>query len=512
MPSNTIDPTLSYLEYVANRKSVSGGGGTGPTGPTGPSGTGHTGATGPTGTGTTGATGSTGASGTGPTGPTGVTGPSGSTGPTGVTGASGTGPTGATGTGATGVTGPTGATGPSGTGATGATGVTGTGATGPTGSTGATGATGGTGATGAAGGTLAGDVVGPEATNLVEAISGPSAIVISQPAFAWTAAAGAPTLSQTIPGSDLAPTNFKIVPQPAFAGATVNKTAGSFEVDLTAPVAGGSEAQLIIKRGATTVAQLGPHPSVGFAKLNLMSSVVLYSDGTILTVGSGTNAIDFDGNGGQLWGQMNATPATQRGWQFGFPGTINFGGGDNVIGVSNAILNPNTNPTNSGVIIYSELTSGHLKARGSLGAITTMAPAGSALTINNQKQIHDLQIGTCETVSSATPTICLNYTTVSATGGLMTIKCVSRATTIGAGIAVGDTATATYEVAYKNVGGTVTLDTTGITIQGTPRTTAVALTSPVLTATVATNVVTILVTNTALCTVDSQATATIDAA
>jgi hypothetical protein len=48
MPSNTLDPTLSYLEYVARRKAIGGGsGGTGPTGASGP--TGATGGTGPTG-------------------------------------------------------------------------------------------------------------------------------------------------------------------------------------------------------------------------------------------------------------------------------------------------------------------------------------------------------------------------------------------------------------------------------------------------------------------------------
>lgn len=56
MPANTLDPTLSYLEYVARRKAFGSGGVTGATGATGSGGT--TGVTGSTGvTGVTGATG-----------------------------------------------------------------------------------------------------------------------------------------------------------------------------------------------------------------------------------------------------------------------------------------------------------------------------------------------------------------------------------------------------------------------------------------------------------------------
>jgi hypothetical protein len=139
-----------------------------------------------------------------------------------------------------------------------------------------------------------------------------------------------------------------------------------------------------------------------------------------------------------------------------------------------------------------------------------MAPSGSTGTINSQEQVVDLKIGTAETVSSATPTAILAYTTSSGKGGYLNITVVSRATTTGAGVAVGDTATAQYVLGYRNIAGTVTLSTAGITlITGTNQTTAVALAAPVLTATAATNVITILVTNVNLATIDSQVVANI---
>jgi hypothetical protein len=129
-------------------------------------------------------------------------------------------------------------------------------------------------------------------------------------------------------------------------------------------------------------------------------------------------------------------------------------------------------------------------------------------TTNSQTNRLDTVFGNAETVSSATPTNILTYATASNSGGLMTINLVSRSTTAGTGIAAQDTTTSTYVLAYKNTAGTVALSTLGITLVGSAQTTAAALTST-LTATVATNVITILVTNPNLSTVDSEVMAQI---
>jgi hypothetical protein len=357
--------------------------------------------------------------------------------------------------------------------------------------------------------TMTGDVGPNTGANVINKITGASAIDIAQAAFTWRSGAGAPTFSQTAPASDVPPTGFAWTAQGPFASATTNKTPAGYVFNLLAPLAGGAEAAFAIKRAGTTLAQLGPsNGSPTYGELQLGGTVVVKSNGTVLTIGEGTTASTVFRSGGVAWAVNTGTGAS-RGWQFGYPASVAFGGGDNVIGISTALTNPSSNPASP--VVWAEVTTTHLKSRGSLGAITTMAPAGSSGTVNSQKQISDVQIGTCETVSSATPTSIWTYTTVSGSGGLLTIKATSRATTTGTGIAVGDEATATYEVAFKNVAGTVTLDTTGITLQGTARTTAAALTAPVLTASVATNVVTVLVTNTNLCTVDSQVNAAIAA-
>jgi len=83
----------------------------------------------------------------------------------------------------------------------------------------------------------------------------------------------------------------------------------------------------------------------------------------------------------------------------------------------------------------------------------------------------------------------------------MLVKLTSRATTIGTGITVGATGFSLTAVSYQNIAGTVT-----VTAIGTPMasgTSQAALTAPQLTASAAGNVITLLVTNQALCTTDS---------
>ena len=125
-------------------------------------------------------------------------------------------------------------------------------------------------------------------------------------------------------------------------------------------------------------------------------------------------------------------------------------------------------------------------------------------THNSQTNRVDSFFGNCETVSSATATQVATYTTASATGGIINMSIVSRATTIGTGIAVGDTGAANYTLTFRNVAGTVALSTAGITLVGTAQTTNATFTAPVLTTTISGAVITINVTNVALCTVDSE--------
>ena len=125
-------------------------------------------------------------------------------------------------------------------------------------------------------------------------------------------------------------------------------------------------------------------------------------------------------------------------------------------------------------------------------------------TTNSQTNRVDTVFGNCETVSTATATQVATYTTASATGGIINMSIVSRATTIGTGIAVGDTGAANYTLTFRNVAGTVALSTAGITLVGTAQTTNATFTAPVLTTTISGAVITVKVVNVALCTVDSQ--------
>jgi lysophospholipase L1-like esterase len=126
-------------------------------------------------------------------------------------------------------------------------------------------------------------------------------------------------------------------------------------------------------------------------------------------------------------------------------------------------------------------------------------------TVNSQTQKEYQSWGTAETVSSATPTPIVAGITVTGRGGWLHVTLVSVAVSGGCG-STGDSASAEYVVGFKNVGGTVSLSTAGLTLVGSVQTTNAALTST-LTATVATNVLTLNVVNPAGCTVDSEVVA-----
>jgi hypothetical protein len=301
-------------------------------------------------------------------------------------------------------------------------------------------------------------------------------------------------------------------------GATTNGTPGNLNVTLGAASGTGSEAQLAVFRSsdtsprfaAGTVAALSNRGSAWITNgSNAISNTNYFvsGDGTSFTYFNAPISLGLVLNGATF-----AQYITANGIQF-FLGVNDFGGGTGVIGMTAAATNPTSNPfTEANGILWQNAAgfasgTASLQFRGGNGAITTLANMGSTGTINTQYQGYDWAWGTCRTVSSATATQILAYSTVSGVGGNLQIIVMSRAATAGTGVAVGDTAGNYYMCGFRNISGTVTLATVGIQTyigSGTGFTTAVALTAPVLTATVATNVITLKVQNVALCTIDSE--------
>jgi hypothetical protein len=311
-----------------------------------------------------------------------------------------------------------------------------------------------------------------------------------------------PELAQTIANAGATPQSIAINPQGPNAGSTGAGpgTPGGVVITLAAPVDVGVEAYVQVLRASTIIGSIGANAAFGAIWLGNAAPTATnytvwgFSGDTYI---NGATSIRF--RPANAPGTVGAV--TTAGWQFGSE-TAQFGGGAGVLGLSNAQVDPTTNPSVA-TIIYSSNTTGVLKARSSAGVVSSLNP-NNTKTVNSQAQVLDRILGTAETVSSATPTAIVTYATATGTGGILTLDAVSRATTTGTGIAVGDTGVSKYVLGYKNVAGTVTLSTAGITQLGTGQTTAAALTAPVLTATVATNVITILVTNTNAATIDSE--------
>ena len=155
---------------------------------------------------------------------------------------------------------------------------------------------------------------------------------------------------------------------------------------------------------------------------------------------------------------------------------------------------------------YADSAGVGLKARGSLGGITTIAAPGSAGTIAAQGMVSDCFWGTTTTTLTASATAFNGYGTTSGQGVNLIIEVISVATATATGIVVGDTAVAVYTIGFRNIAGTVTLAASGTPalLVGTNQTTASALTAPVLTITVATNVITFKVSNAAISTCKSE--------
>jgi hypothetical protein len=340
--------------------------------------------------------------------------------------------------------------------------------------------------------------------NLVKfQINSIDSVTVSNNAISLAQLGTAYTISQPATTSG-AGNNLSINPQ----AATASGASGSLVVNLAAPASGTTEAFLQVTRTGASTTYIGNLPgSTSQACLWIapngapsVSNYTFQSSHTFGTTIAGDGSLDLKAQSSGVLFALN----TQN-LQFINTGTFDIGGGVGVIGIGVCGTNPTSNPSAGNIILYAEKTTGNAKVRGYLGAITTIAVPGSNLTINSQKQIIDGYIGTCETVSSATPTAILNYPTISNTGGFLTLSVVSRATSTGVGIAVGNTSSAEYTIAFSNISGTVALSTAAINlVTGTNVTTATAMTAPVLTTSIIGNVIQFLVTNQALCTTDSQ--------
>jgi hypothetical protein len=537
MSSNDFDAQLDVVEGLLQISMArpSGGGATGPIGPTGPAG-GPTGPTGPTGP--------AGISATGPIGPTGPTGPMGPSGPTGVAGPTGsTGPTGSVGTLAGNVTGSPGANLVNGATAPAAVTVEYNQSQASSGPGKATTIRTQAAATGSGG--VGGDI--SFVLGKFDTFSTPYGF-----GFGYETAIGGnytPSFSNYFGMASLRANGGGVVilglggGNNGSGGGVAGAEVSAFsQLSIATEIGGTPQSDIVIQPASTFGGQsgyrfqqnlsdgtpsieIGMSPGVvgdsfattGVFRLSSLVNVATMTQGQQAN-GSDPNDLVFapQAPGGGAGSTATGTPgsftvslaapvstgveAALKVTRVGSGQIFSVTGGG-VVSLTNATTVPSSNPVGGGVLWES---ASRLTHRGSLGAIIGLASQGSSGTINSQAQTYVPLMGTCETVSSAAPTAILTFATASATGGLLRLRIISRAVTSGAGIAVGDTATATYEVAYKNPSGTVSLDTTGITLQGTARTTAAALSPPVLTTTVATNVITVLVTNVNLCTIDSQ--------
>jgi hypothetical protein len=357
------------------------------------------------------------------------------------------------------------------------------------------------------------------ASGQVAAISGPSPINVTPALFSWLQTTLAPGLTQARAANASAPQNLTLTPQAPGAAATnaTNGTPGSVVVQLSAPVNSGADPFFEVQFPGGPPAFMGPVPSLETLGNCLYFTGTPQAFGTGATLSSAGNntTINAPTSGGtsqlnlQILGATGGGCFSDQGSGRGFNLTgfnTTFGGGVEVAKLQNATTEPTSNAVGS---VFWAFTDGAFKIRSSNGYTTNVAALGDAAT-GSQQRLTDAYASNARTVSSATPTaLSTAYTTKANTVGWMTIRLVSKAATAGTGIAAGDGVMATYVLGYKNVAGTVTLATAGITLVGAAQTTAAALTS-VLTAAASTNTVVLSVTNTNLCTVDSQVTATID--
>jgi hypothetical protein len=192
--------------------------------------------------------------------------------------------------------------------------------------------------------------------------SNAGAFELNGAAFQFNALVQSPAITQIAAASGVTPTSLNITPQTFNAGSTtaVANTPGSVIVNLAVPGSNtnaGAEAQIIVKRGAATVAALGPSGATSTAlwlfasgTTPTASNPVLVNTGNLYVCATGGANILLRPNSNTVVGPFILS---QNGLQLGSE-TIAFGGGVKVVGLTNATTIPTSlisGPT--GLVFYS---------------------------------------------------------------------------------------------------------------------------------------------------------------
>lgn len=362
---------------------------------------------------------------------------------------------------------------------------------------------------GGSGFTAGGDLAGTSTSQTVIKLTGSSGtipIASTGNVFTWNSATTSPGFAQ-ISTSGATGANMLLSPQ---ASSNANGTPGSVVVNLAAPTGTGSQSNLLIQENGNVGILLGAYPGSAFwqicfganARTPTGTNFAFLGDdaGTITELNATTLIKIRIGSGGADPIQVNANGVTY----FQASGTPDTGSGVGVIAIADAASGPSANLASSGGVLWST-AGGQLTWRGGASAISTIAASGSSGSVSSQSQSIDKQFGTVQTVSSSTPTAFLNYNTSSVlgTGGIITAKLVSRATTTGTGITLHATAASTYTITWSNLSGTVSISAVTLVGSSLVAPTGSAITSA-LTATTSGGSIIFRVTNTNLCTVDTQ--------
>lgn len=222
--------------------------------------------------------------------------------------------------------------------------------------------------------TLGGDLAGSTASAVVVGLTGTTGTIsIVATALTATQANAGLTIGQAQQANGSAPVNMTLAPQAPGSGAstTANGTPASLVLALPAPVSTGLAAAFSITQpGLANSCFLGPVSGGGSswalwlgATVATNASFTVQSDGSNTRIQASTNVIiNFAGSQRHIF--------TTNGLQVG-SGATAFGGGVNVLGLSNATTVPASNPSGGGALFAS---SGSMVWRASGGLqFSTMA-------------------------------------------------------------------------------------------------------------------------------------------
>jgi collagen type VII alpha len=167
------------------------------------------------------------------------------------------------------------------------------------------------------------------------------------------------------------------------------------------------------------------------------------------------------------------------GFEF-FGETGDFGSGTGVMLFNPATTNPSANPggADGQHLLFAApgtsssngtFASGYpgLQVRGGLGAVTTIAPAGTTGSLDTQTQGIDQIVGTCQTTTSIATVAIATYATGTGIGGTAWLILQSRVINpAGGGTTIGDVCSSIWVVNYRNAGGTVTVSGPTLALNG----------------------------------------------